>query len=113
MLFTVCPLIVLGLDAFCTLYQTIRPRKTARKSPPMASGRTGTSRAGFALVAVRRRAPARPPGLAPDAGEGLVGVFERGVFFAEGTSFRIVRIPLSFLVPPGRPCAPAWQGPNP
>jgi hypothetical protein len=35
------------------------------------------------------------------------------VFFAEGTSFRVVRIPLSFLVPPDAPVRPFRRGPNP
>src|SRR2546422_294244 len=74
----------------------------------MASGRMGTSRVGRVLGGGRREWPFGP---ARWVAFGMV--LERGLFFAEGTSFRVVRIPVSFLVPPGAAARPFWSGPEP
>src|SRR5207237_5893738 len=106
MAFTGCPPCAAPvLPPVRTRYQMIRPMKATRKIPPMASGRTGRSRVGLVRLGGRR------------FGCGRVGVFGavlvRGLFFAEGTSFRVVRIPWSFLVPPDAQARPLRRGPNP
>src|SRR5437879_4888270 len=82
----------------CTLYQISRPMNTARKIPPIASGRIGMSRGGRLRLGARFRLlwPGRCGALELVRSRGLA----RWLVLAEGTSFRIVRIPVSFLVPP-------------
>src|SRR5437879_12035315 len=85
----------------------INPRKATRKIPPIASGRAGRSRVGLVLVGVRRRGAVFEPG----RGGAFEMVLGRGLFFAEGTSFRVVEYLCPFWSRRTLRCA-RWRGPK-